>query len=136
MLILEQTSNFIGNSKTIYFDNNFNRNCLYAIGIHPIIYFVLVPFHLRKAMSQLPCFDIEYSRSCRPFLLRKLQWSKIQNIYIVLLWLFNFQYNNVPLRWLSTKESYDYPIPTFIWLSISIFFAINRGSLSYVLFFV
>ena len=108
IFFVEHTSNFIGNSKTIYFDNNFNRNCLYAIGIHPIIYFVLVPFHLRKAMSQLPCFDIEYSRSCRPFLLRKLQWSKIQNIYIISLKFFNFQYNNIPLRWLSTASFTSY----------------------------
>ena len=55
-----------------------------------LIYFVLASFFSKKAMIQPPTFDIEYWRNySRPFLFRKLQWSKIQNIYCNF---FNFQY--------------------------------------------
>ena len=59
-------------------------------------------------MSQPLCFDIEYWRSYGPFKSKQLQWSIMQNIYYNF---FNFQYNNIPLRWLSTALStshFDY----------------------------
>ena len=67
-----------------------------------LVHFVLAQFHSKKAMSQPPCFDIEYWRSHRPFLSNKSQWSKIQNIYCNF---FNFQYNNIPLQWVSIASS-------------------------------
>ena len=49
---------------------------------HPA-YFVLAPFHPKQTMSPLLFFYIEYWRSYRLFLSRKLKWKKIQNDYIV-----------------------------------------------------
>ena len=66
-----------------------------------LVYFKLAQFHPKKAMSQPPCFNICY----RPFLSRKLKWSKIQNIYCNFL---NFEYNNIPIRLVSTASSTIY----------------------------
>ena len=79
------------------------RKCHKSLDIN-LIYFVLPQFHSKKAMSQPPCFDIEYWRSHSPFLSGKLQWSKIQNIYIVSLQIFQYQYNNIPLILISTAS--------------------------------
>ena len=74
-----------------------------------LVYFVLPQFHSKKAMSQCPCFDIEYWGSYGLFLSNKLQWNKIQSSFIVhhinYSNFFDFLYNNIPLGSNSTSSS-------------------------------
>ena len=48
-----------------------------------LIYYALAQFYPRNTMRQFWFLYIEYERSYRPFLSRKLQWIKVQNIYTV-----------------------------------------------------
>ena len=66
-------------------------------------------------MRQFLCFDIEYWRSCGPFLSNKSQWSKIQSSFIVhhinYSNFFYFQWKNIPLGSVSTASAsghFDY----------------------------
>ena len=93
--------------ENIIFTSTSIRKCLYCMKTHPI-QFVLAQFCPKKAMNQSPITNIEYWGSYGPFLSRKSQMSKIQNISCNF---FNFQYNHIPLRWLSTTSStvnFDY----------------------------
>ena len=66
-------------------------------------------------MSQPSCFYIQYWRIYGSFLSNKSKWNKIQSSFIVhhinYYNFFNFQWNNIPLQWLSTASStghFDY----------------------------
>ena len=78
-----------------------------------LVYFLLAEFHPKKAMSQPLCFDIEYWRSYRPFLSKKLQWNKIQSSFIVLLLKLYNLLKITPLAGVSTTESYGYGVYSY-----------------------
>ena len=101
ILLVAAPQTFIGICKQTFHTYLSIRKCHKYSEIN-LVRFTLPKFYPMKAMSQSPSFDIEYSGSYRPFLPRKLKWSKIQNIYCNF---FNFQYNNIQLRWLSTASS-------------------------------
>ena len=101
ILLVAAPQTFIGICKQIFHTFSPIRKYHKCLEINSV-WFILPQFYSMKAMSQSPCFDIEYSGSYRPFLSRKSKWSKIQNIYCNFS---NFYYNNIPLRWLSTVWS-------------------------------
>ena len=50
-----------------------------------LLHFVLAQCHPQNAKNQVPCFGIEYSRSHRPFLSRKLKVEQNINITVTFL---------------------------------------------------
>ena len=85
VLLVVAPQTFLGISRKNIFNKHVHRKLPCCMKINPIR-FVLAQFYSKKAMIQPLCFDIEYWRSYSPFLSWKLQWSKIQNIYIVSLY--------------------------------------------------
>jgi len=109
ILLVAAPQTFIDISIKIFYTSTSIGKCHTAMKIHPV-QFVLPQFYPIKTMRQALCFDIEYWRSYGPFMSNKSQWSKMQNIYDNF---FNSQYNNIPLRWLSTASTtghFDVPL--------------------------
>ena len=80
------------------------KKCRKCLEIN-LVYFALKIFYPKKAMSQAPCFNIEYSRSHRLFLSRKLKVEQnTKYLHRIALTFLNFQYNNIPLQFISTAS--------------------------------
>ena len=84
ILLVQAPRTFIGICKKIFFTSTSIKNCLYCLETN-LIHFVLTLFHPKKAMVQVPCFDIEeYSRSYGPFLFRKSKVEQNTNNTVIL----------------------------------------------------
>ena len=84
ILLVQAPWSFIGNCKKTFYPCPSIRKCHKCLEIN-IVYFALVQFHSKKAMSQPPCFDIEYWRSYySPFLSRNENTNYLHRITLLI----------------------------------------------------